>query len=84
MLNKMEEGELGIYCKTTGEELFIKLPNGKEIRTKSHGKCFDCDDWFSIEALRTAEGMSMAKWPIRYVGYSCKACYNKPSSSDEI
>tara|TARA_B100000427_G_scaffold262595_1_gene227281 strand:+ start:358 stop:615 length:258 start_codon:yes stop_codon:yes gene_type:complete len=83
MLGKMEEGELITYCSETGEALFSKLPNNRETRIKSHGQCFHCKEWFSIECLQTAESMGKSPWPVRYTGYSCKSCYNKPIENDE-
>lgn len=71
-----ENQEMIMHCRETGQEMYEVIEGRDDIYISSHGQCIECKEYKSIDALKTAEGMSPAKWPVRYVGYTCKDCWN--------
>ena len=66
-----------IFCYHTGIDLFEL--QGKETEMLApHGQCDRCSEWFHFKALQAVVGKSIPKWPIRYLGYTCKKCHLEP------
>ena len=83
MIEKIEESDQIINCRVTGTHIFTLSADDRYVSKHSHGRCVDCNDWFSIEALSTPDGMGRASWPVRYIGYYCQECAKKPVEFDE-
>ena len=84
--DELSEGaDMIMYCQTTGTPMYEIIPGRGDLYMSSHGKCIECYEYKSIDALRTSEGMSRSSWPIRYVGYTCKDCWdNLPVDNEPL
>ena len=65
-----------IFCHHTGIDLF-ELQGDKTVHLEPHGQCERCSNWFHFKALHAVTGKSAPKWPIRYLGYTCKKCHRE-------
>jgi predicted CxxxxCH...CXXCH cytochrome family protein len=53
------------------------LQGEKTVHLAPHGQCERCSNWFHFKGLQTPAGKSAPKWPIRYLGYTCKKCHRE-------
>ena len=62
------------YCPITGEKLYEVLESGYHGYLKTHGKCKECSKYYTFAEFDFPEGVSYPRWPVRYLGATCKAC----------
>jgi hypothetical protein len=68
-----------INCPVTNETIFSINSNNQNDYFISHGQCVVCNEYISINGLKTAEGIHRSSWPVRYVGLTCKPCFKNLS-----
>ena len=73
---KLISDDFVVFCYHTGIDLF-QLQGEKTVMFAPHGRCDTCDNWFHFKALHTVAGKGTPKWPIRYLGYTCKKCHRE-------
>lgn len=62
------------YCPITGEKLYEVLESGYHGYLKPHGKCKECSKYYAFAEFDFPEGVSQPRWPMRYLGVTCKVC----------
>jgi len=62
------------YCPVSGKKLYEVLDSGYHGYLEPHGKCKDCGKYYIFAEFDFPEGVSQPRWPMRYLGCTCKVC----------
>jgi hypothetical protein len=73
--SSMSASDIEVKCSVTDTPIFIIRDGGDITPLSAFGCCVTCGKNFHESAMRISEGTDKCKYPVIYIGLSCKTCW---------